>query len=232
MSGKGKKAVLAALFLLGVTMCIVASVLPVQRGDAEPMPGMSILFWGGAVLAVAASAMIVTAKEDGKRRSRFDAKRTALCGVLLSLMLILGWVERMIPMPHGIKLGLSNSVLIFAVCMLDIPTAYVLMIYKVFLSNLLFGNLGTTFMMGFAGGLLSLTAMVGVSRIKGMHTVTVSIVGGVCHNVGQVFMAMLLMENAALISLLPWLMISGMGFGALTGVAATMTMKHLKHMRF
>ena len=39
---------------------------------------------------------------------------------------------------------------------------------------------------------------------------------------------MYLMDNAALLSLLPWLMITGMGFGALTGVAATMTMKHLK----
>ena len=166
------------------------------------------------------------------RKKRFDARRVALCGLLMAVMLILGWVEKQIPLPHGIKLGLSNNVLTFAVYMLDIPTAYVLMIFKVFLSNLLFGNLGTTFMMGFAGGLLSLTAMVLISRIKGMHPVTVSIVGGVCHNIGQVLMAMVIMENAAILSILPWLIISGLLFGALTGVVATMTMKHLKHMRF
>jgi len=166
------------------------------------------------------------------RKKRFDTKRVALCGLLLAVMLILGWVEKQIPMPHGIKLGLSNSVLIFAVYMLDIPTAFVLMIFKVLLSNVLFGNLGTTFMMGFAGGLLSLTAMVLISRIKGMHPVTVSIVGGVCHNVGQILMAMVISQAAVIVSLLPWLMISGMGFGALTGVVATMTMKHLKHMKF
>lgn len=166
------------------------------------------------------------------RRKRFDARRVALCGLLLAVMLILGWVERQIPLPHGVKLGLSNSVLIFAVYMLDIPTAFVLMFFKVFLSNLLFGNLGTTFMMGFAGGLLSLTAMVLISRIKGMHPVTVSIVGGVCHNVGQILMAMVLMRNQVILTLLPWLILSGLFFGALTGIVATMTMKHLKHMRF
>lgn len=166
------------------------------------------------------------------RKRRFDTRRVALCGLLLAVMLILGWVEKQIPLPHGIKLGLSNSVLIFAVYMLDIPTAFVLMIFKVFLSNLLFGNLGTTFLMGFAGGVLSLTAMVLISRIKGMHPVTVSIVGGVCHNVGQVLMAMVIMENAVILSILPWLILSGMGFGALTGVVATATMRHLKHMRF
>ena len=166
------------------------------------------------------------------RKKRFDTRRVALCGLLMAVMLILGWVEKQIPLPHGIKLGLSNSVLIFAVYMLDIPTAFVLMIFKVFLSNLLFGNLGTTFLMGFAGGLASLTAMVLISRIKGMHPVTVSIVGGVFHNVGQVLMAMVLMENAVILSILPWLILSGLCFGALTGVVATMTMKHLKHMRF
>lgn len=166
------------------------------------------------------------------RKKRFDTRRVALCGLLMAVMLILGWVEKQIPLPHGIKLGLSNSVLIFAVYMLDVPTAYVLMIFKVFLSNLLFGNLGTTFLMGFAGGLLSLTAMVLISRIKGMHPVTVSIVGGVFHNIGQVLMATILMENVVILSILPWLIISGLAFGALTGVVATMTMKHLKHMRF
>ena len=71
---------------------------------------------------------------------RFTTRRIALCGLLLSMMLILGWVEKQIALPSGIKLGLSNSVLLFAVYMLDLPTAVVLMILKVTLTNLLFGN--------------------------------------------------------------------------------------------
>ncbi len=163
---------------------------------------------------------------------RFNTRRVALCGLLLAMMLILGWIEKQIPSPYpGIKLGLSNSVLIFAVYMLDIPTAFVLMIFKVFLSNVLFGSLGVTFAMGFAGGLASLTAMVAISRIKGMHPVTVSIVGGVMHNVGQIGMAILVVKTPGLLGYLPVLMISGLIFGALTGVCADRVMKYMKHIR-
>ena len=163
---------------------------------------------------------------------RFNTKRVALCGLLLAMMLILGWVEKQIPTPHpAIKLGLSNSVLIFAVYMLDIPTAYVLMVFKVFLSNVLFGSLGVTFAMGFAGGLASLTAMVLISRIKGMLPVTVSILGGVMHMVGQILMALLIANTPGLLTVLPFLMLSGLVCGAITGVCADRVMKYMKRMR-
>ena len=125
---------------------------------------------------------------------RFNPKRVALCGLLLSMMLVLGWVEHMIPLNAaipGIKLGLSNGVLIFAVYMLDIPTAYVLMALKVVLSCAFLGNPASMMIYGFAGGVLSLTGMVLISRVKGMHQVTVSMIGGVLHNVGQVGVAYL-----------------------------------------
>ena len=165
---------------------------------------------------------------------RFNPKRVALCGLLLSMMLVLGWVEHMIPLNAsipGIKLGLSNGVLIFAVYMLDIPTAYVLMFFKVFLSNVMFGSLGVSFAMGLAGGFVSLTAMVLLSRVKGMHTVTVSIVGGVMHHVGQILMALLVVNTPGLLTALPFLMIAGLIFGAVTGVCADRVMKYMKHMR-
>ena len=164
---------------------------------------------------------------------RFNAKRVALCGLLLAMMLILGWIEKQIPTPHpALKLGLSNSVLIFAVYMLDIPTAYVLMAFKVFLSNVLFGSLGVSFAMGLAGGVVSLTAMVLISRVKGMHPVTVSIVGGVMHHVGQILMALLVVNTPGLLSFLPFLMVGGLIFGAITGVCADRVMKYMRHMKF
>ena len=70
-------------------------------------------------------------------KQRITTKQLALCSVLLTLMLVLGWVESLFPpllgVP-GIKLGLSNGVLIFAVYMLSLPTAWVLMLLKVVLS--------------------------------------------------------------------------------------------------
>lgn len=165
---------------------------------------------------------------------RLNTKRVALCGLLLAMMLILGWVEHMIPLNAaipGIKLGLSNSVLVFAVYMLDIPTAYTLMVMKVVLSCAFFGSPASMMIYGFSGGLLSLTGMVLLSRVKGMHRVTVSMVGGALHNVGQVLAAMVMLGTANLAYYMAVLMLVGLLVGLLTGISADLVMKHMRHMR-
>ncbi len=167
------------------------------------------------------------------RKQKLTPKRIALCGMLLSLMLVLGWVEHMIPLNAavpGIKLGLSNGVLIFALYMLDLPTAWLLMILKVTLSALFFS--AGSFPYAMAGGAVSMLAMMVLSRQEWAHPVTVSIVGGVMHNVGQVLMAILVVKTPGLLSYMAALMVVGLACGALTGICATMVMKHLKHMKW
>ena len=162
------------------------------------------------------------------RRSSF---RIALSGLLVALMLVLGYVESMIPLNAGvpgIKLGLSNGVLIFAVYMLDIPTAYSLMALKVLLSGLLFAG-PSAMAYAFAGGLLSLTCMCLLSRVRGVRPFVVSIVGGVMHNVGQVGLAMIILHTANLAYYLAVLTVVGAACGLLTGVCAEAVMKHLRH---
>lgn len=158
------------------------------------------------------------------------SSRVALCALLLALLLILGLVESLLPSGAvpGIKLGLSNSVLLFAVYLLDIPTAYLLMALKVLLSGLLFGGVNAM-IYAFAGGLVSLTAMVLISRIRGLSPVIVSMCGGLFHNVGQVGIAMLIVSTAPLVTYLAVLMPVGLACGALTGIAAKMAMGHLRH---
>ena len=154
--------------------------------------------------------------------------------LLLTLMLVLGWVESLFPpllgVP-GIKLGLSNGVLIFAVYMLSLPTAWVLMLLKVVLSSLFLGGVAAL-PYALAGGVLSLASMCLLSRMKWMHPVTVSIVGGVMHNVGQIVMAMIILHTSQLAYYMAVLMLSGILFGALTGVSATLVMKHMKHIKW
>ena len=73
--------------------------------------------------------------------------------------------------------------------------------------------------------------MVLLSKVKGMHPVTVSMVGGVLHNVGQVAAAMVMMQTVNLLYYMAVLMLVGLGCGVLTGVCANLVMKHLKRMR-
>lgn len=168
-----------------------------------------------------------------RRSNRASVYRLSLCALLLAMMLILGYVESMIPLNAGIpgiKLGLSNGVLIFAVYMLDIPTAFVLMSMKVVLSAAMFAG-PSTMMYGFAGGTLSLTCMALLSLIKRLPVPAVSIVGGVMHNVGQIALSLLILQVPPMSMLLYLLLLTGVGAvcGLLTGVCAKSVMTHLKH---
>ncbi|MBQ6564222.1 MAG: Gx transporter family protein [Clostridia bacterium] len=162
--------------------------------------------------------------------NRDNTLRITLSSMLLAIMLVLGYVESLLPSPGipGIKLGLSNSILIFAVWMLDIPTAYVLMALKVLLSGLMFGGV-STMLYAFSGGLLSLTGMVLLKRIPSIHPIVVSMAGGLLHNTGQVVMAMLILHTPRqMLGYLGVLMLVGLACGALTGVAASAVMRHLR----
>ncbi len=165
------------------------------------------------------------------KRQRRSTYWLTVCAMLLTVMLILGWVESLLPSVAipGVKLGLSNGVLIFAVYMLDVPTAFTLMALKVILSGLLFSG-PSAMIYAFAGGLVSLCVMSLMSRARSLHPVIVSMAGGVAHNVGQVAMAMLVLHSPRqMLYYLAVLMLVGLGCGALTGVAAHLTMRHMKH---
>ena len=154
--------------------------------------------------------------------------RLTLSSLLLSIMLVLGYVESLLPTGiPGVKLGLSNGVLIFAVYMLDLPTAWILMSLKVLLSGLLFSGV-SAMLYAFAGGVLSLTGMCLLSRVRSVPVTAVSMVGGLLHNAGQVALAMLILHTPMLAHYMGILILVGLACGALTGVAATAVMRHLK----
>ncbi|MBE5781972.1 MAG: Gx transporter family protein [Clostridiales bacterium] len=160
-------------------------------------------------------------------------KRLVLCGLLTALMLVLGYVESLIPIPSavpGIKLGLANSVLLYALYMLNLPTAWLLMVLKVVLSALLFGGVNTM-LFSLAGGVVSMLGMCLLKKMQGISPVVISAVGGMLHNVGQVLMAMLLLHTTGLLGYMAVLMAVGLITGIVTGIAANLTMGHLKHLK-
>ena len=161
-------------------------------------------------------------------------QQVALSGLLTSLMLVFGFIERQFPLPvpvPGIKLGLANSVLLYALYMLGIRQSIVLMLLKSLMSWLIYMNL-SAMLYSFAGGVLSLTAMILVSRVKGVSPIGVSALGAVFFNIGQILMAAWVLGTPQLIvTYLPVLMVSGVLTGILTGVIAKLVMKHLHAMR-
>lgn len=155
-------------------------------------------------------------------------KTLALSSLMVAIMLILGYIESMLPSGPvpGIKLGLSNSVLLIAVYSLGIPVTFALMAAKVLLSGLLFSGV-SAMMYGLAGGLLSVTAMAVLSRFKDLSCVGVGIAGGVTHNIGQVGLAMIILNTDSLVYYMAVLMLVGGLMGAATGTLCKLMMKRL-----
>ena len=161
------------------------------------------------------------------------AQQVALSGLLTSLMLVFGLIERQFPLTAaipGVKLGLANSVLLYSLYMLGVRQSFVLMLLKALMSWLIYTNMSAMFY-SLGGGLLSLLAMIALSRMAGVSIIGVSAIGAVFFNVGQILVAVVMLNTPQLIfTYLPVLMVSGVVTGVLTGVVAKMVMKHLKSM--
>ena len=164
----------------------------------------------------------------GRDQNRISTARLTVSALLVAVMLVLGRFEAMLPSVGvpGIKLGLSNSILIFAVYMLGIPTSFILMTMKVLLSGMMFGGV-QAMVYAFAGGVLSLTVMSILSRFQKISPVIVSMAGGLFHNVGQFTVAMLIVQGPKqMLVYLAVLCAAGLGCGFLTGIAARAVMKN------
>ncbi len=151
--------------------------------------------------------------------------------ILLALMLVLGFVESLIPLGvgvPGIKLGLANGVLLFAMYILGVKEALILLVLKVTVPMLYIPGYLQTILYSMAGSVLSMAGMLLIRRIKGISILGVSVVGAAMHNVGQVLMAMLILQTSSLLYYLSVLMVSGIVTGILTGTAARLVIQSMK----
>lgn len=149
------------------------------------------------------------------------SKTISFLGLCTALALVLAYLEAIIPpvFPSvpGIKMGLPNIVLIFVLYRKGGGAAMVVSMLRIVLVSVLFGN-GMSLLYSLAGGLLSMSVMILLKRSNLLSTVGVSVAGGVMHNVGQILMAMLLLETTELIYYLVILAVSGTIAGILIGL--------------
>jgi len=158
-----------------------------------------------------------------------DVNTITRLGILTAVALVLGYVEHLIPITAipGIKLGLANTVLLYALYLLDIRSAILLMVLKVGLSGVLFGGVAAM-MYSFAGGVVSLITMILVKRLKGVSVIGVSVCGAAAHNIGQMIVACFVVETRAVLAYLPVLLVAAVITGALTGIIAKYTFRGLE----
>lgn len=147
-------------------------------------------------------------------------KKTAYMGIFLALALICSYIETLIPFHIGIpgvKLGLTNIVIVWALYLLGTKEALAISVMRIVLSGMMFGN-AFSIAYSLAGGLLSFIVMVLLKKTGRFKCISVSIAGGIFHNIGQLLVAVAIVQNLSVFYYIPVLFISGTITGLVIGV--------------
>ncbi len=152
-------------------------------------------------------------------------KKVTVMAMCIALAMILSYLESLIPSPGipGVKLGLANLAVIFALYKLGWKEAVGVSLLRVLLVSLLFGHVASL-MYSAAGAALSLLGMILLRRFDKLSCVFVSVSGGVLHNLGQILMAWALMGRNV-VYYLPVLILSGTVAGVVIGVVSALLVK-------
>lgn len=160
--------------------------------------------------------------------------RVAYFGVFTALALIFSYIETLIPVNFGIqgaKLGLANLVIVIVLYKTDFKEALLLSVTRVALAGFIFGNL-FGILYGLAGAVLSLVAMECLKLRSSFSVVGVSIAGGVSHNIGQLIVAMIVVETYQVGYYLPVLLVAGVVMGTLIGIVCREVLRHINNVTF
>ncbi len=154
--------------------------------------------------------------------------------LLVAQALVLSWIERFIPLPMfalsvpGFKLGLANIFTMVALYTINPTSTLLMVVLRVILAALLFSNL-SAFMYSMAGGILSFLVMLLLKTVfkESFSRIGISVAGAFAHNLGQLLMAALVLNNLRIITALPFLTILAIPTGFFVGMTANFMIEHL-----
>ncbi|HJD25587.1 MAG TPA: Gx transporter family protein [Candidatus Blautia intestinipullorum] len=156
-------------------------------------------------------------------------KKTAYLGVFAAVAIIFGYVESLFPFfagIPGIKLGLANLAVLFILEKYTWKEAALVSAVRILVIGFLFGNM-FSILYSLAGAALSLAVMTLMKKRAGFSILGVSVSGGVSHNIGQLIIAALIVENTAFLYYAPVLIISGVITGLLIGLLTREVLKRI-----
>lgn len=151
-------------------------------------------------------------------------KKMTFLGLMVAYSLILYIIETYIPNPliaifPGAKLGLSNIITLISLIVLGVKDTCVILSIRIILSSIFTGPI--SYLLFSAGGAyLSLISMYLSSKIKDFSLVGVSIIGAIGHNIGQLLVASLIVENINMVGYLPFMIIASLVTGIFVGLVS------------
>lgn len=157
-------------------------------------------------------------------------KKTAYLGLLCAAAIILGYVESLFPVfvgVPGMKIGLPNLAIVMVLYLYSWKEAIAVSFVRILVIGFLFGN-AFSIAFSLAGGMLSLLCMEAVRRFLKLSCTGVSMIGGVTHNLGQILVAMVVVENVRVGYYFSILAVTGLVTGILIGILAAELVKRIR----
>lgn len=154
-------------------------------------------------------------------------KKTAVLGLFAALSLIFSYIESILPVPlivPGAKLGLPNTLILLVLYAYGWREALSVNFVRILLSGFMFGNM-FSIVYSLAGAVFSFVVMILAKKAKIFPMKSVSILGGVFHNVGQMIVAVFLVSGLSVMAYLPVLLVAGVLTGLCNGVLAEIIYK-------
>lgn len=144
----------------------------------------------------------------------------ALYGLLTALALVLSFVETLIPILipiPGVKLGLANLVTVVGLYLIGIPGTIAVTLVRIVLVGFSFGN-PYSMIYGLSGSFLSLLVMAILKKTGRFSQISISVLGGIAHNIGQITFAAVIVQTSGVFYYLPFLIAAGCIAGTLIGI--------------
>ncbi len=155
--------------------------------------------------------------------------KIARIGMFVAVAFVLNYIEVLFPLQIGIpgvKIGLSNIVVVLCLYGCSVKETFGIAMLRILLAGLTFGSL-YTLLYSFSGGVFSFLVMILLKKSGRFSVYGVSIAGGVFHNIGQLVVAVLVLQTDLLLYYLPFLLLSGCIAGLVVGLAAALLTKRL-----
>lgn len=160
-------------------------------------------------------------------------KDITVIGILTAISVVISIIEsyftfigNIVP---GLKLGLANIIILFALYKYNFKTAISVSIVRVLIVALVRTGFGINFFFSLAGAIFSIVSMFLVKKTK-LSIIGVSLVGSVFHSIGQVLVGIMVLDNYNIIYYLPYLLLFSIPTGILIGIIAKRLLKYMENM--
>lgn len=148
------------------------------------------------------------------------SKKIAMTSMLLTLALLLGIVESLIPpfMPlfPYLRIGLTNIVIFYCLIAIGTKEAYIIAVLKSVFVGIFIGN-PIMILYSLPASVLSLFVGIILLNLKKNSLPAISAVSAITHNVVQLIVASLMMQTFLVFSYLPYFILIGSVSGFVIG---------------